>query len=89
MTVKKKKTTPKPRVATKANQVVIPKVSLPRRKSAVNGDNHNGNNGNGNGEIYEIMERKDEQNKISFSKGSSLLSVGRSILLQRQCAVHF
>lgn len=74
MTVKKKKTTVKPSVTTKANQVVIPKVSLPRSKSAVNGNNgDNGNgNGNGNGEIYEIMERKDEQQIVAELQGRYL-----------------
>ena len=52
-----------------ANQIVVPKVILPKKKSAVNGSN--GDNGN-NGEVYEIMERKDEQQIIAELQGRYL-----------------
>jgi len=61
----KKKTTRQP----KANQIVVPKVILPKKRSAVNGSN--GDNGN-NGEVYEIMERKDEQQIIAELQGRYL-----------------
>ena len=66
-TIVKKKTTRQP----KANQIVIPKVILPKKKPAVNGDNSENGNGN-NGEVYEIMERKDEQQIIAELQGRYL-----------------